>query len=150
MLWIPVFSSPELKVEVSFSDCLSVRKLFTFSSSSPEPLSQFQPNLAQSIFGWRRFKFVQMKGTNHPWMKDIQNFKNKGSRPFIKGGYYEMAKIHWRNLKILFSRSTGPISTKLGTKRPFGVGTQSFTNIKHLILKKEIMGFLSLLINVMI
>ena len=50
-----------------------------------------------------------------------------------------MAKIHWRNLKILFSRSTGPISTKLGTKRPFGVGTQSFT--KHLILKKEIMVF---------
>ena len=40
----------------------SVCKLFTFSSSSPEPLSQFQPNLAQSILGWRGFKFVQMKG----------------------------------------------------------------------------------------
>ena len=25
-------------------------------------LDQFQPNLAQSILGWRRFKFVQMKG----------------------------------------------------------------------------------------
>ena len=37
------------------SVCLSVRpsvcKLFTFSSSSPEPLVQFQPNLAQSILG---------------------------------------------------------------------------------------------------
>ena len=52
------FSSPELKAQVSFSDhlssvCLSVRpsvcQLFTFSSSSPEPLSQFQRNLAQSI-----------------------------------------------------------------------------------------------------
>ena len=40
----------------------SVCKLFTFSSSSPEPLGQFQPNLAQSILGWRGFKFVQMKG----------------------------------------------------------------------------------------
>ena len=36
-------------------------KLFTFSSSSPEPLGQFQPKLAQSILGWRGFKFVQMK-----------------------------------------------------------------------------------------
>ena len=65
-----------LKAQVSFSDhlssvvCLSVRpsvrpsvcKLFTFSSSSPEPLVQFQPNLTQSILGWRGFKFVQMKG----------------------------------------------------------------------------------------
>ena len=41
---------------------LSVCKLFTFSFSSPEPLGQFQPNLAQSILGWRGFKFVQMKG----------------------------------------------------------------------------------------
>ena len=72
-----VFSSPEPKAQVSFSDQnLSVvrrrrcrcrrrrcRKLFTFSSSSPEPLGQFQPNLAQSILGWMGFKFVQMKGS---------------------------------------------------------------------------------------
>ena len=72
-----VFSSPEPKAHVSFSDQnLSVvrrrcrrrrrrcrcRKLFTFSSSSQEPLGQFQQNLAQSILGWRGFKFVQMKG----------------------------------------------------------------------------------------
>ena len=31
-------------------------------SFSPEPLGHFQPNLAQSILGWREFKFVQMKG----------------------------------------------------------------------------------------
>ena len=58
-----IFSSPEPKAQVRFSDHnLSVvslhchcwrrcRKLFTFSSSSPEPLGQFQPNLAQSILG---------------------------------------------------------------------------------------------------
>ena len=31
--------------------CCCCLKLFTFSSSSPEPLGQFQPNLAQSILG---------------------------------------------------------------------------------------------------
>ena len=31
-------------------------------SSSPEPRSQFQPNLAQCILLWREFNFVQMKG----------------------------------------------------------------------------------------
>ena len=40
-------------------------KLFTFSSSSPEPLTQFQPNLAQSIFGWRGYEFIEMKGYAH-------------------------------------------------------------------------------------
>ena len=31
-------------------------------SSSQEPLYQFQVNFAQSILGFREFKFVQMKG----------------------------------------------------------------------------------------
>jgi hypothetical protein len=51
---------------VRLSVCPSVRpsvcKLFTFSTSSPEPLRQFQPDLAQIILGGRGFKFVQMKG----------------------------------------------------------------------------------------
>ena len=59
------------------SVCLSVRpsvcKLFTFSSSSPELLGQFQPNLAQSILGWRGFKFVQMKGHTLPKGEIIGN-----------------------------------------------------------------------------
>ena len=54
------FSSPEPKAQVSFSDqnlfvlghCrYRRRKLFTFSSSPPEPVGQFQLNLAQSILG---------------------------------------------------------------------------------------------------
>ena len=59
------FSSTGLKVQVSFSDhlssiiCPSVCKLFTFSSSPPEPLGQFQHNLAQNIFGERGFSFIQ-------------------------------------------------------------------------------------------
>ena len=50
-----------VRPSVCLSDRQSVCKLFTFSSSSLEPLSQFQQNLRQSIFGWRGFKFVQMK-----------------------------------------------------------------------------------------
>ena len=72
-----LISSPELKAQVSFSDHnLSVVRRryprrccrcsccehFTFSSSSPEPLSQFQLNLTQSILGWWGFNFVQLKG----------------------------------------------------------------------------------------
>ena len=79
-----LFSSPEPKAQVNFSDQnLSVvrrrrcccrcrycrcRELFTFSSSSPEPLSYFQPNLAQS--------------------------SNEGPGPAPRGDNYEKAKIH--------------------------------------------------------
>ena len=41
--------------------CPSVCKLSTFSSSSPKLLSQFQPNLAQSILVWREFNFIKKK-----------------------------------------------------------------------------------------
>ena len=49
-------------------------------------------------------------------------------------------EIHWRNLKCFSSRTTWPISTKLGTKHSRVKGTHNFTNLEHSILKKEIMG----------
>ena len=67
-----VFSSPEPKAQVSLSDdnlsvvrrCRCRRKLFTFSSSSPEPL-------------------ISTKlGTKHPWVKGIEVCSNEGPRPF--------------------------------------------------------------------
>ena len=73
-------------------------KLFTFSSS-PEPLGLFQPNLVQSILWWREFKFVQMKDT-----------------AFFQ---VEIMTKEWKYInKILkiFFRTTGLISTKLGSK----------------------------------
>ena len=61
-----ILSSPELKAQVSFSDRLIVRRLSVnfsyFRLLLKKPLGQFQPNLTQSIFGWRGFMFVQMKG----------------------------------------------------------------------------------------
>ena len=143
---------------------LSVCKLFTFSSSSPEQLRQFQPNLAQSILRWRGFKILQMKGhalsqsgdnwelikinwqllkiffsrtawpiltklsTKYHWVKGIQVCSNEGPCPFPKGNNYKKAKIHWQNFIIFFSRTTGPISTKLGTKHPLMMGIQVCSN----------------------
>ena len=103
-------------LSVCLSVCLSVHpsvcKLFTFSSSSQEPLSQFQPNLAQNILGWRGFKFIHMKGPG----------------PFLRGDNYKIVKIHWRHLKIFFSRTTEPISTKLNTKHYWVNGIQVCSN----------------------
>ena len=71
-----------VRCPLSLSSCCCC-KLFTFSSSSPEPLGQFQPNLAQSILRWNGFKFVQMKDSpffeGRQWWNSkntLTNFKN--------------------------------------------------------------------------
>ena len=46
------------------------------SSSSPEPLDQFQ------------------LGTKHPFVKGIQVCSNEGPRPFARGDKKEIAKIY--------------------------------------------------------
>ena len=48
----------------------------------------------------------------------IQVCSNEGPRSFPRGDNYEIAKIHYRNLKIC-SRTIGPISIKLCTKHPW-------------------------------
>ena len=62
-------------------------------------------------------------GTKHPWVKGIHVCSNEEpALIFPRGEDIEIAKIHWRNLrnlKISFSRTTGPISTKLCTKHPW-------------------------------
>mgnify|MGYP003688470181 CR=1 FL=1 len=58
-------------------------------SSSPEPLSQFQGYLAQSILGWRKFKFLEKKDPE--WDN------------------YEIRKIHWRKFNIFL----GDMDSKL-------------------------------------
>ena len=45
-------------------------------------------------------------------------------------------------MKIFISRTTGPISTKLGFKHPWLKGNEGLTNKDHLIIKKEMIGFL--------
>ena len=74
---IDIFSSPEPKAQVSFSDknlsvvshcrrrgCWRCRKLFTFSSTGP---------ISTEL------------GTKHPWVMGIQVYSNEGSHPFSRG-----------------------------------------------------------------
>ena len=75
------------------------------------------------IFFFRTNEPISTKlGTKHPWVKGTQVCSNEGPRPFPRGDNYEIVKIHWRNLKIFFSRTTKPISNKLGTKHPWVKG----------------------------
>jgi hypothetical protein len=47
-------------------------------------------------------------------MKGIQVCTNKGPGPVQRGDNHKNVKIRWRHLKI-FSRTTVPILTRLGT-----------------------------------
>ena len=145
------------------------------------PLDQFQLNLTQSILGWRGFKFASSfkwrapsfkrgdnyeivkihwrnlkiffyrttgpistkLNTKHPWVKGIQVCSNEGPHLFPRGHNYEIVKIHWRNLKIFFSRTTGPISTQFGTKHPWVKEIQVCSN-EEPINSQLIMFFSSL------
>ena len=83
--FILLFSYPELKASSElfwspFVRCPSVCKLFTFSTSSQEPLGWFQSNLSEIIFMHREFRLVQMKvqalikGDNWNNIKNIKNW----------------------------------------------------------------------------
>ena len=64
--------------------------------------SPFSPNLAQSVHGWREFKFLQTKGHTwpistipdkwHPWVKVhvIEDCSNEGPHPFSRGDNIEI------------------------------------------------------------
>ena len=79
-------------------------------SSSPQSLGRFQLYMAQSTLGWRGFKSV-----------------TKGPSPFPRGDNNKIVIIDWGDLKI-FSRTTGPISSKLGTKHSWVKGFQVCSN----------------------
>ena len=58
-------------------------------------LEQFEPNFALSIIGWWEFQIC------------------------LREDNYKIAKMHWKTLKIYFSRTTDPISTRLNTEHPW-------------------------------
>ena len=80
-----LFSSPEPKAQVSYSDQnLSIVrhrccKLFRLSSSSTDPICQFQPNLAQSILGFKPCYEEQqhfLRGDDNEYRKHINKVWN--------------------------------------------------------------------------
>ena len=74
---------------------------------------------------WANFNQI---GTMHLWVKGIQVCSNVGPCLFWRRDNYEIAKTHRWNFKIFCSRTTGPISTKLGTKHPWVKGSQVCSN----------------------
>ena len=61
-------------------------------------------------------------------MKEIQVCSNKGPGPLLRGDNYKNVKMGWGHLKIFFSRTTGPILTRLGTNHPLVEEIQICTN----------------------
>ena len=124
-----LFSSPELKAQVSFSDhlssvvcpsvrpsvrpsvclsvclcvCLSVCKLFTFSS----------------FFSRTTVHILTKLGTEYPRVKEIQVCSKEGPHASQKGDNQEIIEINLQLLKIFFSRTNRPITTKLCTQYPW-------------------------------
>ena len=76
-------------------------------------------------------------GTKNPLVKGIQVCSNEESRPFLRGDNYDIAKIHWRNLKIFFLRITEPISTTLSAKHPLVKGIQVCSNKERRMFPKR-------------
>jgi hypothetical protein len=57
-------------------------------------------------------------------VKGIQVCSNKGPGPLQRGDNYKNVKMGWSHLKIFFSRTIGPILTRLGTNYPWVKGIQ--------------------------
>jgi hypothetical protein len=60
-------------------------------------------------------------------VKGIQVCSNKVPGPVLRGDNHKNVKMGWGHLKI-FSRTTAPILTKLGTNHPWMEGIQICTN----------------------
>ena len=67
-------------------------------------------------------------GTNHPQVKGIQYYTNQMPGPFQRVDNHKNPKMGSGNLRIFFSRTTGPILSRLGTEHPWAKGTQNCTN----------------------
>ena len=110
-----------------------MKRIQVCSNEGPRPFARGDNNEIVKIHWWNlKIFFSRTTGpistklsTKHPCVKGIQFFSNEGPYPFPRGDNYEIVKIHWRNSKIFFSRTTGLISTKLGTKHPLVEGDSS-------------------------
>jgi hypothetical protein len=58
-------------------------------------------------------------------VKEIHVYSNKGPGPLL-GDNHKNVKMGWSQLKIFFSRTTGPILTRLGTNHPWRERNQVF------------------------
>jgi hypothetical protein len=69
-------------------------------------------------------------------MKGIQVCSNKSPVPFQRGDNNKNVKMGWGHLKIFFSRTTGPLLTRLSTNHPWREGIQVCSNEGNCSLSK--------------
>jgi hypothetical protein len=58
-------------------------------------------------------------GTNYSWVKGIQVCSNKEPGPLQRGDNHKNVKMGWGHLRIFFSRTIGPILTRLRIDHPW-------------------------------
>jgi hypothetical protein len=78
--------------------------------------------------------------TNHHREKGIQICSNKGPGPFQRGDNHKNVKMGWVRLKIFFSRTTGPILTRLITIHPWENGFKFIQMKGEALLQEEIIA----------
>jgi hypothetical protein len=61
-------------------------------------------------------------------VKGIQVCSNKGPDPLLRGDNHKNIKMGRGHLKIFFSRTNGPILTRLGINHSCAEGIQVFSN----------------------
>jgi hypothetical protein len=66
-------------------------------------------------------------------VKEIQVCSNEEPGPLQRGDNHKNVKMGWGHLKIFFSRTTGPILTRLRINRPWGRGFK-FLQMKRITL----------------
>jgi hypothetical protein len=112
LFWSPVVRRPSFPLLVRLFVRLSVNfYIFDFFSSTT-------------------WSIVTKLGTNHPWGKGILNCSNEGDCTSQRGDKHKRVKIkiHWTFLKIFFSRTNRPISSKLGINHPWLKGILNCSN----------------------
>ena len=93
-------------------------------------LASYHPSVCLSVYPSANFSHFHLLrgttgpistklGTKYPLLKRIQ-----GPCPNQREDNWEKVKIHWKPLKIFFSRTPWPISTIPGTKHPWVKGIQ--------------------------
>ena len=140
VLWFKLYVFLDLKIFLGWA-IWPMDLLELFWSSIVRRLS-FRPSVRSSVcqsiylltflifdFFSRTTGLILTKlGTKHHWVMGIQVYSNDWPCLFPRWDNKEIVKIHWWTLKIFFFRTTGPISTKLGTKHPWVTGIHVSSN----------------------
>ena len=155
LVFMEVCAGPGLYVALFIGDCMHEHDVLVTDHWANSIKTWHKASLGNgdsSLFKWRATPFSKgnklrnseniltkfknllhnhWANLNQTWHKaslgnGTQFCSNEGKDPLLRGVYYQIPKIHWRNLKI-FCRTTEPIPTKLRTEPSLYLRTVQFT-----------------------